>query len=89
LESGSRRDRGPERAPCGSPASIEVWEEIGWNVPEVEKIVLDSPSMAEFRQLLFSKIVPNVKRLGLLTPRLRKGFEELGIIRFEEYEPSA
>jgi len=69
--------------------AVEVWEEMGWNVPEVEKIVLDSPSLAEFRKLLFSKIVPNVKRLGLLTPRLRAGFEELGIIRFEEYEPSA
>jgi hypothetical protein len=67
----------------------DVWEVMGWNVPEVREIVLHSPTMKEFRQILFSKIVPNVKRLGLLTPRLRKGFEELGIIRFEDFEPSA
>ena len=69
--------------------AVEVWEEMGWDVPEVTAIVLESPSLQEFRRLLFSKIVPNVKRLGLLTPRLRKGFEELGIIHFETFEPSA
>ncbi len=42
-----------------------------------------------FRRLLFSKIVPNVKRLGLLTPRVRKGFEELDVIEYETWEPSA
>jgi hypothetical protein len=30
------------------------------------------------------RIVPNIKRLGLLTPFLRQGFEELGIIQFED-----
>jgi hypothetical protein len=69
--------------------AVEVWEEMGWDVPEVTEIVLESPSLQEFRRLLFSKIVPNVKRLGMLTPRLRKGFEELGIIHFETFEPSA
>jgi len=30
-----------------------------------------------------------VKRLGLLTPYVRKGFEELGVIEYESWEPSA
>jgi hypothetical protein len=66
----------------------EVWETMGWNVPEVSEIVLHSPVMIEFRKLLFSKIVPNVKRLGLLSPWLRERFTELDIIRFEHEEPS-
>ena len=45
--------------------------------------------MKMFRQMLFSKIVPNVKRLGLLTPRVRKGFEELGVLHFETWDASA
>jgi len=45
--------------------------------------------MAVFRRLLFSKIVPNTKRLGLLTPYVRKGFEELGVIEFESLPASA
>jgi para-aminobenzoate N-oxygenase AurF len=67
----------------------DVWQEMGWPVDEVREIVLHSPQMQEFRKLLFSKVVPNVKRLGLLTPFVRERFEELGILQFENEEPSA
>ena len=67
----------------------DVWVEMGWPVDEVREIVLHSPQMQEFRMLLFSKIVPNVKRLGLLTPFVRERFAELGILQFENEEPSA
>jgi hypothetical protein len=50
----------------------DVWETMGWPVDEVTEIVLHSPTMAEFRKMLFAKIVPNVKRLGLLSPWLRE-----------------
>ena len=67
----------------------DVWEEMGWPIDEVREIVLNSPQMREFRKMLFSKIVPNVKRLGLLTPYVRERFAELDILRFEHEEPSA
>jgi hypothetical protein len=67
----------------------DVWEVMGWPVDEVRQIVLESPQMQEFRRMLFSKIVPNVKRLGLLTPYVRERFAELGILQFENEEPSA
>jgi len=67
----------------------DVWEEMGWPMEETRKIVLDSPQMQDFRRMLFAKIVPNVKRLGLLTPFVRERFEELGILQFENEEPSA
>ena len=67
----------------------DVWEEMGWPLDEVREIVLNSETMREFRKLLFSKIVPNVKRLGLLTPYVRERFAELDILRFENMEPSA
>jgi hypothetical protein len=67
----------------------DVWEEMGWPIEEVREIVLNSPQMREFRKMLFSKIVPNVKRLGLLTPYVRERFAELDILRFEHEEPSA
>ena len=67
----------------------EVWETMGWNVDEVRDLVLHSPQMVEFRKMLFSKIVPNVKRLGLLTPWVRERFHELDILKFENEEPSA
>jgi hypothetical protein len=67
----------------------DVWEVMGWPVDEVREIVLNSPQMKEFRKMLFSKVVPNVKRLGLLTPFVRERFAELDILQFENEEPSA
>ena len=51
--------------------------------------VLDSPMMRMFRQSLFARVVPNIKKLGLLTPRVRKGFEQLEIIQFEDFGAEA
>ena len=67
----------------------EVWENLGMPTAQCIAAVKQSPIMATFQSLLFSKIVPNVKRLGLLTPRVRKGFEELGVIQYETWDASA
>jgi para-aminobenzoate N-oxygenase AurF len=67
----------------------DVWERMGFPQKECEEATLRSESYSMFRRLLFSKIVPNVKRLGLLTPYVRKGFEELDILEFESWEASA
>jgi hypothetical protein len=65
----------------------EIAHYFGWNPEEVREIVLDSPVMKMFRQSLFARVVPNIKKLGLLTPRVRKGFENLEIIQFEDFDP--
>jgi hypothetical protein len=67
----------------------EVWEHMGMPVAECVEIARTSEAMKMFRSLLFSKIVPNTKRLGLLTPRVRKGFEELGVLQYESWDASA
>lgn len=67
----------------------EVWEQMGMPVKECLDLALQSESMRMFRTLIFSKIVPNVKRLGLLTPRVRRGFQELDVIQFESWDASA
>jgi len=46
------------------------------------------PERNEFQHMLFSKIVPNCKKLGLLDAGdgwLRTKFEELGIIQYENW----
>jgi hypothetical protein len=67
----------------------EVWDHMGMPVRECLELSMASESMRLFRTMLFSKIVPNVKRLGLLTPRVRRGFEELDVIQFESWDASA
>jgi hypothetical protein len=67
----------------------DIWARLGLPQKECEEATANSESMLLFRKLLFSKIVPNVKRLGLLTPYVRAAFEEMGILEFESWEPSA
>jgi hypothetical protein len=67
----------------------EVWENLGFPVKECLDLSMNSPSMQEFRRLLFMRVVPNIKRLGLLSPYLREGFTELGILQFEDMPADA
>jgi len=67
----------------------EVAEAIGFDPVEVRDIILESPIMQMFRQALFARVVPNIKCLGLLTPRVRRAFEEMRIIQFEDADPEA
>jgi hypothetical protein len=66
----------------------DVWERMGMPADECCTYALESPSMIEFRRMLFSKIVPNVKKLGLLDDWLRGRFAELGILQYEDLESS-
>ena len=66
----------------------EVWDRMGVNVKEAVTLVQQSPERALFQQMLFSKIVPNCKKLGLLDAGdgwLRQKFGELGVIQFEDW----
>ncbi|MFM7262884.1 MAG: ferritin-like domain-containing protein [Acidimicrobiales bacterium] len=67
----------------------EVWDRMGVNVKEIAPITLADPSRQMFQQMLFAKIVPNCKKLGLLDRNdawLRRRFEELGVIQFEDWQ---
>jgi hypothetical protein len=61
----------------------EVWESMGLDVHACVEASNHSPLAQQFRYRLFSKIVPNVKSLGLLSPRQRQRFHDLGILEFE------
>jgi hypothetical protein len=65
----------------------EIARTFGWNEDEVRELVLSSPVGKLFRSMLFQRVVPNLKRLGLLTPRVRESFEKLDILRFEHDDP--
>lgn len=64
----------------------EVWEKQGLPVEECVNITFHNEGQQMFRRLLFSKIVPAVKRIGLLSPRQRERFSELGILEYEDWE---
>jgi hypothetical protein len=66
----------------------EVWERMDVPVKEAIELVMRTPTRQLFQMMLFSKIVPNCKKLGLLDRNdkwLRHRFEELGVIQFEDW----
>jgi hypothetical protein len=68
--------------------SQEVWDRMGIRPSDVLPIVLNDPGRHMFQQMLFSKIVPNCKKLGLLDRNdswLRHRFEDMHVIQFEDW----
>jgi len=66
----------------------EVWDRMGVPVKDAVQLVMVDEGRKEFQNILFSKIVPNCKKLGLLDRNnglLRKRFTELGVIAFEDW----
>jgi hypothetical protein len=63
----------------------EVWEKLGLPVKECMDITLHNHVQVLFRQMLFSKIVPAIKKVGLLSSRQRERFQELGILQYESW----
>jgi hypothetical protein len=72
--------------------SQEVWERM--DVPWKDIVTVNQrqdPAADDFQILLFSKIVPNLRKLGLLDAAdgwLRQKFTEMGVIAFEHLEDS-
>jgi hypothetical protein len=65
----------------------EVWDRMGLDTRTVLPLVMAAPQRQIFQSMLFSKIVPNCKKLGLLDANrgwLRTRFTELGVIGFED-----
>ena len=71
-------------------AHAEMWARMGVDPDEIYKTMdkVNPPAQQIFQQLLFSKIVPNCKKLGLLDAAdgwLRQRFTEIGVIQFEDF----
>ena len=71
-------------------AHSEMWERMGVDPQAVYGVMdkVNPPAQQIFQQLLFSKIVPNCKKLGLLDAAdgwLRRRFTEIGVIQFEDW----
>ena len=70
----------------------EVFERMGVDVRAAVTATMDDPMRVEFQSMLFSKIVPNCRKLGLLDRNggwLRERFTDLGCIHFEHAEDTS
>lgn len=67
----------------GRLLQVPVFERLGYDVKAWTEWAEHNPMQQGFRQLTFSKIVPNLKRLGMLTPRVRECMASLDLLKFE------
>jgi len=70
----------------------EVWDRMGIAPNVAARFAAQDEGRVDFQSLLFGKIVPNCKKLGLLDAGdgwLRERFSEMGVIQFEDFEDTA
>ena len=58
----------------------EVWERLDFDVDECMDFTDKSPVQQAFRSLLFTRIVPCVRDIGLWGPKVRHAFADLGVL---------
>jgi hypothetical protein len=58
----------------------EVWERLGYDVDECLEFTEHSPVQQAFRALLFSRIVPCVRDIGLWGEKVQRAYADLGVL---------
>jgi hypothetical protein len=67
----------------------EVWATLGLPVDRCAAHMLESGFMQNYRSALFSRIVPIIKDIGLWGPKIRKGYEQMGILGYANVDVQA
>jgi 1,2-phenylacetyl-CoA epoxidase catalytic subunit len=67
----------------------EVWANLGLPVEECIRFTMESDTMRQFRTRIFTRIVPTVKDIGLWGPRVRKAYEDMGVMEFAQIDAQA
>jgi 1,2-phenylacetyl-CoA epoxidase catalytic subunit len=63
----------------------EMYEEVGLDGDECDALGEQSETMRVFRRGIFSRIVPAIKKIGLLTPRVAESYAALGVLEFQDF----
>jgi hypothetical protein len=61
---------------------IEVWENFGIPRSDAEKLLDQNEYIRLFQSLLFSRIVPCVRDIGLWSERIQEAYDKMGVIDY-------
>ena len=64
--------------------SYDVWDKYGFDRDYTEEYQQDNVFSAQFQDILFTRIMPNLKRIGLLPDELKPEYEKLGVLKYAE-----
>ena len=49
-----------------------------------DRFVTSAPGMREFRSVMFSRLIPNLKEIGLMSDRVRQHYADAGLLQYED-----
>jgi hypothetical protein len=61
---------------------FEEWFEGRMRRAAWRDFISASPGMAEFRTVMFSRLVPNLREIGLMSPRVLPRYKEAGLLKY-------
>jgi hypothetical protein len=64
----------------------EIWRTLDFDADECVAFVKQSETLRQFRGMLFSRIVPTLRDIGLLGPKVRAAFADMGVLGFEQVD---
>ena len=67
----------------------ELWENLGLPVDECVEYVSTCDAQLQFRSLLFTRIVPTLKDIGLFGDRVRTAFGDMGVLGYTKVDLDA
>jgi hypothetical protein len=67
----------------------EIWAHLGLPVDECIQYLDKSEVMRQYRKMLFSRIVPTIKDIGLWGPTVQKAYADMGVIDYCEIDVEA
>ena len=67
----------------------ELWQNLDLPIDDVMEHLRNSESQRMFRSYLFMRIVPILRDIGLWGPRIRRAFEEMGVLGFADTDLDA
>jgi hypothetical protein len=60
----------------------EEWFEGRMTRAQWREFILAAPGLHAFRTAMFSRLVPNLREIGLMSPRILPRYEEMGLMRY-------
>ncbi len=67
----------------------EVWENLGLPLDECLRFVNESEAQMQFRSLLFTRIAPTLKDIGLFGSKVRSAFADMGVLGYSDVDLDA
>jgi 1,2-phenylacetyl-CoA epoxidase catalytic subunit len=64
----------------------DVWDHVGLPKKQCVEIADQSQLMREFRAVLFRRVVPTIKYIGLWGPKIQAAFEKMGVLAYADLD---